>query len=88
MHLVGPYYAKINTQLLLEWIVILILTCNGLILRRSLCISEINATFFLGIWDKCVDALLSSFIRCSLEACGVGSVLLITFIWLYLAVFT
>ena len=41
---------------------------------------------FLGILDKGAYVLLSSCLRCSLQACGEGFVFLIAFVWLYLAV--
>jgi len=41
---------------------------------------------FLGTWDKVAHVLLSSCLLCSLQACGVGFVFLIAFVWLYLAV--
>jgi hypothetical protein len=41
---------------------------------------------FLGIWDKGAHVLLSSCLRCSLQAYGVGFMFIISFVWLYLAV--
>jgi hypothetical protein len=63
---------------------------STLTLCRSLYISQIHMTsdhLFLWIYNKCAHVLLSSCLRCNLEACGLCFVFLVTFVWLHLAVY-
>jgi hypothetical protein len=63
------------------WSIIFYLYCNPLFVTLHLSDTRIFDCAFLWIWGKCTAVLLSSCLCCFLDACRVGFMFLIIFIW-------